>query len=47
MVRGAGMGPGMSSPQQQQMRNQMMERLTPEQRKQVEEMMKQQGSGNQ
>ncbi len=45
--RGAGMGPGMSSPQQQQMRNQMMERLTPEQRKQVEEMMKQQGSGNQ
>jgi len=43
------MGPGMSSPhqpQQQQMRDQMMERLSPEQRKQVEEMMKQRGAGN-
>jgi Domain of unknown function (DUF4412) len=45
--RSASTGPGTGSPQQQQMRDQMLQRLTPEQRKQVEEMMKQQGSGNQ
>jgi Spy/CpxP family protein refolding chaperone len=31
----------------QQQRDQMMQRLTPEQRKQVEEMMKQHGAGAQ
>jgi hypothetical protein len=38
-------GASMSPDQQQQMRQQMMERLTPEQRKQVEEMMKSHGEG--
>jgi Domain of unknown function (DUF4412) len=45
--RSAGMGPPQQQQQQQQMRDQMLQRLSPEQRKQVEEMMKQQGAGNQ
>jgi len=40
-----GMGGSMTPQQQQQMRDQMLQRLSPEQRKQVEEMMKQQGGG--
>ncbi|HSP19711.1 MAG TPA: DUF4412 domain-containing protein, partial [Myxococcaceae bacterium] len=45
---GAGMGAGSMTPeQQQQMREQMMQKLTPEQRKQVEQMMKQRQGGGQ
>ena len=45
---GAGMGGGSMTPeQQQQMREQMMQKLTPEQRKQVEQMMKQRQGGGQ
>ena len=36
---------GSMTPEQQQMRDQMMQRLTPEQRQKVEEMMKQHGGG--
>ena len=36
---------GMSTEQQQQMREQMMKQLSPEQRQKIEEMMKQHGGG--
>lgn len=43
---GTGMGSSLTPEQQQQMREQMMQRLSPEQRQQMEEMMKQsKGSG--
>lgn len=45
---GAGMGGGSMSPeQQQQMREQMMQKLTPEQKQQLEQMMKQRQGGGQ
>ena len=45
---GSGMGSGSMTPeQQQQMREQMMQKMTPEQRQQVEQMMKQRQGGGQ
>ena len=44
---GAGIGSSLTPEQQQQMREQMMQRLTPEQRQQMEEMMKQRQGGGQ
>ena len=45
-AKGYGGTGGMTPDQQKQMRDQMMQNLTPEQRQKVEEMMKQHGAGN-
>ena len=44
---GSGIGSSLTPEQQQQMRQQMMQRLTPEQREQMEQMMKQRQGGGQ